>query len=105
MGRYFSTGLLVLAFVSRISVIAPDGWADRQGPTVVTKSVAQHEHLSKHPCCQRPAGFVRTLSPLAPMVMPCGNQHLCCVRSKRFQFPKVVSPRENQRPAWRQAGV
>jgi len=101
MGRYFTAGLLMLAFVSRISVIAPRGWSVRHAPTVATEVAGRHEHASNHPCCLPPARLVQTLAPLPFSGMPCGSQHSCCIRSAASQLPNLVSQRENQRPGWR----
>jgi hypothetical protein len=101
MGRYFTVGLLMLVFVSRISVIAPRGWSMRHAPAVATESAARDEHANRHPCCLRPVGFVQTLAPSPFSGMPCGSQHSCCIRSGPSQLPNLVSQRENQRPGWR----
>jgi hypothetical protein len=97
MRSRFMVSLLVLAFVSRISVLAPKAWADRR-PTTGLQTSAQHTHANVYPCCAPPVAFVLTDAPPTPSGMPCGGQHSCCVRPGPSHVPDMPTTRGNQRP-------
>jgi hypothetical protein len=99
MIRQLAAALLMLllggvgAFAQQISV---------EHPTIVpvtAQAPGDHNNASAHKCCHSSSvSHFEIAMPLLPANMPCGSEHVCCVRPGPANFAEVPSTHGQQRP-------
>jgi hypothetical protein len=74
----------------------------REHPTVVpltAEASGAQEDASAHKCCHSSSvTHFEIAMPLLPANLPCGDEHVCCVRPGPANFAEVPSTSGQQRP-------